>query len=351
METAQAEEAKVVLSNIACIPSNYSRLIARVLELQVRDLPALLAFTQLTIEQFMQEDTMLTSEQQIQILENALHLSKDEAFGLKLGSRLTPPTHGSMGFLANSSPNLLMALKAFQTYLPTRMSFSRLELITDDDWLECNYYIDLEVSEDIRRCLSEASAMIFFEFAEFIVGRPLNEAITCFSYPKPHYSERYTECMPGQLVFSKSNVSLKIPMHLCEIPNVSANNENYLLALQQCEMMLAQLHSNKGTCTYQIQKMMLSQTVGLLSEEEAAASLFVSKRTLARRLQQEGTRFRQIRDEMLSQQASGYLRSSNLSVEAIAALLNYHDTANFRRAFKRWFKITPDQYRQRLNKE
>ena len=97
--------------------------------------------------------------------------------------------------------------------------------------------------------------------------------------------------------------------------------------------------------------MMLSQAPGLLSEEEAAATLFISKRTLARRLQQEGKRFRQIRDEILSQQASGYLRDSHLSVEAIAAQLNYHDTANFRRAFKRWFQLSPDQFRQRLKIE
>ena len=82
----------------------------------------------------------------------------------------------------------------------------------------------------------------------------------------------------------------------------------------------------------------------------AAAQLFISKRTLARRLRAEGTGFRQIRDEIISQQATGYLRDSHMSVEAIAALLNYHDSANFRRAFKRWFQVSPDQYRQRFNK-
>ncbi len=76
--------------------------------------------------------------------------------------------------------------------------------------------------------------------------------------------------------------------------------------------------------------------------------MFISKRTLARRLQSEGTAFRKIRDAILSQQAAAYLSDSNISVEAIAALLNYHDSANFRRAFKRWFKLSPDQYRQHL---
>jgi len=69
---------------------------------------------------------------------------------------------------------------------------------------------------------------------------------------------------------------------------------------------------------------------------------------LARKLTSEGTGFRQIREEILSQQAAGYLRESNMSVDAIAALLNYHDSSNFRRAFKRWFKLSPDQYRQKL---
>ncbi|MGK0269265.1 MAG: AraC-like DNA-binding protein [Paraglaciecola sp.] len=340
--------ARDVSSNMACIPSNYSRLIARVLALQIRDLPKLLASTQLSVKQFMQEDTLLTSQQQIQILNNSLKLSKDEAFGLRLGSQLNPSTHGSMGFLVNSSPDLLTALKAFQTYMPTRMSFTRLELMTDSQWLECYYYIDLDVSADVRRCLAEASAMILFEFAEFIVGRPLNEAITSFSYSEPHYSQRYSDFIPGQFEFSAPHIMVKIPLSLCQVSNASANRESYLLALKQCERMLAQLLLNKHTNKYQVQKMMLSNPSGILSEEDAAAAMFISKRTLARRLQQEGTAFRKIRDAILSQQAVAYLSDSHISVEAIAALLNYHDSANFRRAFKRWFQLSPDQYRQHL---
>lgn len=335
-------------SNLASIPSNYSRLIARVLGLHVQDLNKLLALTQLSSEQFLKEETLLTPQQQIQILHNALRLSNDEAFGLRLGKQLTPPTHGAMGFLANSSPDLLTAVKAFQAFSPTRMSFTRLEIKESEEWLTCYYYIDIEVSEDIRRCLSEVSAMIFFECAEFILGRPLDEAETSFDHAAPSYLEQYQQFLPGHFNFSAPEVMIKVPMSLCRIPNVSANHENYLLALRQCEVMLAQLHSNKDTYQYQVQKMMLSHPPGVLCEEEAAAALFVSKRTLARKLSSEGTGFRKIREEILSQQAVGYLRDSKMSVDAIAALLNYHDSANFRRAFKRWFKLSPDQFRQTL---
>ena len=90
---------------------------------------------------------------------------------------------------------------------------------------------------------------------------------------------------------------------------------------------------------------MLSYPSGSLTEEAAAAALFISKRTLARRLKSEGTGFREIRDDILARQAKNHLLDNRLSVDATAALLNYHDSANFRRAFKRWFGVSPDQYR------
>jgi hypothetical protein len=83
--------------------------------------------------------------------------------------------------------------------------------------------------------LAEASAIILFEFAEFIVSRPLDEAITSFSYSEPHYSQRYSDFIPGQIKFSAPHIMLKIPLYLCQVSNVSANRETYLLALNQCK--------------------------------------------------------------------------------------------------------------------
>lgn len=333
----------------ASIPSNYSRLIARELQLQVPDLPKLLAHTGITVDQFTEEETLLTAKQQVQVLENAIGLSSDEAFGLNLGKRLTPPTHGAMGFLASSSPNFLMALKAFEAYIPTRLNFVSASMEVKGEWLEGFCYFDIDLSEDVLRCLSETFAKIIFDCAEFILGRPLDEANVFFAHQEPGYSHRYVDYMPGQFNFGSKQLMVKIPIDVCYLPNESTNHENYLFAMRQCELMQAQLESNRSTSKYKIQKMMLEHPPGVLSEEEAAAALFVSKRTLARRLKKEGTAFRKIRDEILSRQASDYLRDSNMSVEAIADLLNYHDSANFRRAFKRWFEMTPDQYRNQLH--
>lgn len=330
-----------------CIPSNYSRLIARELGLQTRDVPDLLAMTQLTVNQFLQEDTLLTPQQQLQILDNSLQLASDDAFGLRLGRRLTSPTHGAMGFLVNSSPDLLTAIRAFQVFLPTRMNLARLEMATKGSWLELTCHFHMELPERLLRVLSESFAVIFFDCAEFIVGRSVKEVACGFLHEAPAYRNFYPDYIPGAITFGATSLALNIPLEVCKVPNASANHENYMMALKQCEGMLAQLQSDRESCKYRVQKMMLSHPPGVLTEEEAAAALFICKRTLARRLKAEGTSFRKLRDGILSQQAIGYLRDSAVSVEVIAELLNYHDSANFRRAFKRWFGVTPDQYRRR----
>jgi len=110
--------------------------------------------------------------------------------------------------------------------------------------------------------------------------------------------------------------------------------------------MLSKLNEHSSTIVNRLKIMMLSRPPGTLTEEEAAAALFVCKRTLARKLKSEGTSFRKVREDILSTQAAAYLDDTKLTVESIASLLNYHDSGSFRRAFKRWFGLTPDQYRQ-----
>ena len=334
--------------SIATNPSSYSRLIARELGLPSTQLGRLLYQTGLSTAQLLDENSLLTTDQQVRLLNNALHISEDPAFGFRLGRRLTPATHGAMGFLTLSSANLLEALQAIHLYAPTRMNFVRIELLDKGQWLECYGNFDVPLSDQVRRCLSEAFIMMFFETARSILGRPAHEVETFFSHAAPPHADSYPDYLPGPYTFSAPRFMVKIPKALCAYPNSSADHESYQLALQQCEKMRSQLVSSVESIRYRVEKMMLSFPPGTLTEEETASALFMSKRTLARKLKREGTGFRQIRENILSQQAAGYLRDSRLTVDTIAALLNYHDSSNFRRAFKRWHVVTPEQYRNGL---
>lgn len=330
------------------IPSNYTRLIARELGLQIKDLPKLLRGTGLSVSDIQQEDTLLTAEQQIAVTHNALAISKDPSVGLKVGSRLTPLTHGAMGYLANSSPNLLTAANAISAFLPTRMSLARLRVTQTESHLELHISFTQEIETSVRRFLSECFGKAFLVTAEFIVGQPLDEAEIHLDYPEPNYSREYRRYLPAKVIFNSSGIFTRVPLRLCVEPNASANQENYQLAKRQCEAMLASMELDDESYQAKVQRLILSHPPGSINEDAAAQALFMSKRTLARHLKQEGSSFRQVRDEILSQQAAAYLKEGELSVDAIATLLNYSDSANFRRAFRRWFGASPNDYRQQL---
>src|SRR5690606_20192878 len=142
------------------------------------------------------------------------------------------------------------------------LNLARLELVTRGNWLEMTCRFHVALSGELLRVLSEIFAVIFFDSAEFIVGRPLAEVVSCFIHPEPAYSSHYAAHLSGPVEFGADALLLRIPLDICTVPNASANHENYMMALQQCEIILKQLHPGQHTCKFQVQKLMLSHPPG-----------------------------------------------------------------------------------------
>jgi AraC-like DNA-binding protein len=80
--------------------------------------------------------------------------------------------------------------------------------------------------------------------------------------------------------------------------------------------------------------------------EVVASELNLSSRTLRRHLEEQGSSFRQLQEEVRLALAEELLAIGSLSQEDIAARLGYSEVSNFLHAFKRWKGQTPGQYRQ-----
>ena len=72
-----------------------------------------------------------------------------------------------------------------------------------------------------------------------------------------------------------------------------------------------------------------------------------STRTLQRRLAEEQTSFRQVRDAALRERALERLQQSSLAISELAAELGFGNVAAFSKAFKRWTGETPSARRSR----
>jgi AraC-like DNA-binding protein len=84
----------------------------------------------------------------------------------------------------------------------------------------------------------------------------------------------------------------------------------------------------------------------MLRLEEAAEQLLLSPNQLRKRLYRAGTTYKALVLKTRMELARHYLLDTHLSVQEIAYLLDYSTPAPFSRAFKQYFGLAPEYYRQ-----
>jgi AraC-like DNA-binding protein len=112
-----------------------------------------------------------------------------------------------------------------------------------------------------------------------------------------------------------------------------------------CERLLAQAGTPSGLArrVYEILAEQPGQFPGM---EAVAQRLHTTSRTLRRRLEDEGTTFQAVLNEVRANLAKEYLATTRLSSDDIAVALGFSDTASFRAAFRKWTQHTPAEYRR-----
>lgn len=84
---------------------------------------------------------------------------------------------------------------------------------------------------------------------------------------------------------------------------------------------------------------------GKLSDDVVAEAVFMSPRTLQRKLAAEGTSFKQILQEVRLSMANEYLREDKLTLIEVSYLLGFSEQSSFTRAYKRWTGKAPSDMR------
>jgi AraC-like DNA-binding protein len=87
----------------------------------------------------------------------------------------------------------------------------------------------------------------------------------------------------------------------------------------------------------------LGQTA--LTADSVAKALAMSRRTLTRRLGEEGISFREILDDVREELARALLQDRSQSIADVAFFLQYSEPTAFHRSFRRWTGQTPQAYR------
>ncbi|HXX04384.1 MAG TPA: AraC family transcriptional regulator [Xanthobacteraceae bacterium] len=186
-------------------------------------------------------------------------------------------------------------------------------------------------------------------FCRWISRRDIYPRAVEFAYPTPSDPKLYQE------VF-RCPVSYDAPCH-----SILFAHGDMTAPLPTSNPQLAELHErfagdylrqfDHAQTSYRVREVIVrSLPDGEPRRDQVAGELCMSERTLQRRLETEATSFGQLLDNTRRELAEQYLGRLNLSLAQAAYMLGFADQRSFFRACKRWFKLSPGQYRDQLSR-
>ncbi len=332
--------------NIPAVSMSYAALLAEMMTAEGVDRHSLLKGTALTEEALAKQDSFATLSQFKALVNRAFMLSHNDALGLYFGQQLNIASHGFLGYAIMSSHNTVDAFSMAMKYIKIRNRLTGLNVSLQENSaiLELESFLP---EGRFNRFMVEHAFSSLHHILQFLSGMDVAIEKFCFRYERPDYADQYDALFKTQVLFGQSKNQVVLTGENFNQASKLADPLLAELAQKQCEILLASI-DNDRSLTERI-KQIVNETSGQFpSSDFMAKQLGLSPRTFSRQLQAVDTTYKAIIDDIKLNRAIEYLSMTTWSIDEISELLDYSDSSNFRRAFKKWMGQTPNDYRVSL---
>jgi len=193
---------------------------------------------------------------------------------------------------------------------------------------------------------SEELISCVLQISRALVGPGYKPVRIEFGYKRPDRLDPYREAFACPLRFEAKDSRLVFDAAVLKIKLPTADPTTHAAALRMCATQLGNA-SPAGDLVTALQFWMRERLGGQVRVAAAASALNLSERTLRRRLAESGVTFKDLFDQLRVERAGQLLRDPLRSVAAVGTELGFGDGREFRRAYKRWTGMTPQQRRLR----
>jgi len=280
------------------------------------------------------------------VCQNAIRLSIDRHLPYRIGASIHISTYGMYGYAILCCPDFRRAMDFATRYHALAAPLATIDFREGKG--QANWIIEpnLQAMGDsaLYRFVAEMQIGIHISLMRDIMGPAFVPSEIELTYPQAkdfHLPLNHIGCPVrfdrpvNQIVFQSR--------WLDQIAGLG-NKTTYPTIVALCDDLLGDLRLRIGIAG-QIRAILLKDIANPPTFEAAAKLLGVNDRSLRRQLRQQGFSFRGLRDELRTQIALKYLRSTTLTNEDIALALGFSDATNFRRAFHRWTNKAPSEIR------
>ncbi|WP_250480893.1 AraC family transcriptional regulator [Caballeronia sp. GAOx1] len=298
-------------------------------------------------EEIYDASVMTSVRQYAAVCSNAVALSADLRTPFKTGARLHLAAYGMYGYA-------LMSCLSLRDYFRLGVKYHRLA--TPTITIEWHEHPDTSVwtfpdaftsplPHDVQQFLLEQQYTQHVTHLQDVAGRSCPPMLARFSYPAPPHASIYPEYLGCPCEFDADECQLIYDGAILELKPHLADRHSAALLQETCDRLIGQAKTSTGVSgeVYQVLMRKPGEFPGM---ETVASALKMTSRTLRRRLESEGTSFVAIVDDVRCSLATEYLKTTKLSTDDVAMLVGFTDTANFRRALKRWTGKGPAEIRE-----
>lgn len=291
--------------------------------------------------------TRLSQREMTAVFRNALALSDDPLLGLRAGARMHIAACGIYGYALLSSPTHAHAVGFAAKYDRVLGQIADMGFSTHGGratWTLAPA-LGLNPADPLYCFLLEYQFSGTLTVMKDLYGPAFRLARIRAVY-QPAHGGAYADCFGCEVLFGQAVNDLSFDEALMAQCMTHADPITNATVRELCDQTLLKLDQGAGMVGT-VHARLVEQPARFPNICAMAAELCMNARTLRRRLEAEGSSYRQIMADVRTRLALSYLRTTDLTNEEIANRLGDSDSASFRQAFARWTQAGPGEYRRR----
>ncbi|SMF99297.1 Transcriptional regulator, AraC family [Burkholderia singularis] len=273
-------------------------------------------------------DVVITHAQEMAIFANALDATGNTGIGLEIGDAIPVTAYGWRGTAMLVSPTLEAAIRLANSYPLLAICYFRIDLEVDGD--EARIVIrDYAYRADLLVLNSDMCiAVLRREMLGVLGGREIKFRRLQLAFPPPPHADRYAALFGCPVEFGAQESACYFPAAELASPLPLAHAHALEVARRHCDRQERELQ--KWTPSGVVESVLdhMYRNPGWKDYEQ----LYLSQRSLQRKLQLLGTSLGELRDIVRRDLASRYMSSERFSMKEIAAKLGFEQP----RSLHRW---------------
>lgn len=280
------------------------------------------------------------------LFQQAVDVTGDPLLPIKVSQCVVASTFHALGYSIQASASLKDAFTRLVQYQRVISNVCSLTLTSEND----TYLLQLKLKNNpVKPVAINPYLELTILFSIIKIGRDLSypgmSPIKLYTTVPRQCVEQYCEYVGCDIEFEAEQPMLVMDAKQLEEKLPTSVPELMFLTDRVTDEYVAGLDSSNIVSQVRTEVMAM-MAKGSPSIDLVAERLNFSQRSLQRKLNDSGTSYKFVLEEIRQSMAEQYLNQSQLSLGEISYLLGFSNVANFSRAFKRWKGKSPGVYRE-----